>query len=87
MNATGGPLAEDHTVIVLPQGQLPGRYFKDRAHTQSSESCDLNLWLCLMGPASFHSVLGLFIWGKDIPCLSCLRGFLLSVACEVFRRP
>lgn len=56
----------------LPQGQLPGRYFKDRAHTQSPASCDLNLWLSLMGPASLCSHLGLFIWGKgySLPFMS-----------------
>lgn len=67
----------------LPQGQLPGRCFKDRL--QSSVSCDPNLWLCLMGFASLCIVLWLFIWVKDIP-LPLMSEWLppAFVHCEVF---
>lgn len=60
------PLSGDQAVTGLPQGELPGRYFKDRAHTQSSASCDLNLWLCLMGPASLCSALRAVYLGERI---------------------
>lgn len=60
----------------LPQGQLPGRCFKDRAQLPGPGSCDPNLWLCLMGFAFLCIVLWLFIWVKDSLLLSCLSGFL-----------
>lgn len=49
-----------------PQGQLPGRCLKDRARLPSRVSCDLNLWLCLMGFASLCIFVWFFIWVKDI---------------------
>lgn len=66
----------------LPQGQLPGRCFKDRL--PSPVSCDPNLWLCLMGFASLCIILWLFIWVKNV--LPFMSEWLPPsfVHCEVF---
>lgn len=66
----------------LPQGQLPGRCFKDRL--PSPVSCDPNLWLCLLGFASLCIVLWLFIWVKNVLPFMSERLPPSFVHCEVF---
>lgn len=66
----------------VPQGQLPGRCFKDRL--PSPVSYDPNLWLCLMGFASLCIVLWLFIWVKNVLPFMSEQLPPSFVHCEVF---